>query len=61
VPDPVTQDAIREAAEAICPAQHRHRADPAEPACNTCWTLAESALRAGWPTIARELGMNPNP
>jgi hypothetical protein len=58
---PLTVEAVREAAEAICPAEHRRNQDPGEPACNECWATAESALHAGWPLIARTLGQHPQP
>jgi hypothetical protein len=58
-PWPITTQAIRDAADAICPAKHRHNADPTEPACGDCWAKAESGLRAGWRVIAREIGHPP--
>jgi hypothetical protein len=58
-PWPITADAVRESAEAICPAAHRHGGLATQPPCGDCWAKAESALRAGWRVIARELDRDP--
>jgi hypothetical protein len=57
-PWPLTADAVKEAAEAICPVAHRTRSPLA---CNDCWANAEAALRAAWPVIARTLGISATP
>jgi hypothetical protein len=38
--------AIQEAAAAICPANHRHNGNSAEPPCGDCYAAAESAIAA---------------